>query len=159
MTVAIREQVVRAFAALLDGLEDQHGYTIVVHRGRDAMVSETPALVIEEGQETAREPSYPRLDLTMTITVMGYTREDADEGDVDNAGADYEAAKTDLYARTLQAIMADRNLGGLADDTRFLSMTPEIAEEAGTRAGTITLIFEVDYWTSDSNPYTQTLGG
>lgn len=157
--IAVREQVVRAFAALLDGLVDQRGYDIAVHRGRDAMISETPALVIEEGQETAREPSYPRLDLTMSITVYGYVREDADEGDVDNAGADYEAAKTDLYARTLQAVMADRQLGGLADDVRFLLMTPEIAEEAGTRAGTITLQFEVDYWTSDSNPYTQTLGG
>lgn len=157
--IAVREQVVRAFTALLADMRDQRGYDIAVHRGRDSMISETPALVVEEGQETAREPSFPRLDLTMSITVYGYVREDADEGDIDNAGADYEAAKTDLYARTLQAVMADRQLGGLADDVRFLSMTPEIAEEAGTRAGTITMLFEVDYWTNDSNPYTQTLGG
>jgi len=159
MTVAIREQVVRAFAARFVGLNDQHGDAINIFRGRDTQVSEFPALVIEEGAEQAREPSYPRLDLTMTLTVYGYVSMDADEGDVDGAGADHEAEKTDLYARALQAVMADRTLGGLADDVRFLSMTPEIAMDAGTQAGTLTIVFEVDYWTSDSNPFTQTLGG
>ena len=157
--IAIREQVMRAFAASLAGLEDQHGYPVQVYRGRDAQVSETPALVIEEGGEQGEERSYGQIDLTMTVTVYGYVREDADEDDVDNAGADYEASKTDLYARLVQAVMTDRTMGALAVDTRFISMTPEIAMEAGTRAGTITVVFEVEYVTDADNPYSQTTGG
>lgn len=159
MTVAIREQVVRAFAASLAGLTDQYGDAVNVFRGRDTQVSEFPALVIEEGAENGIERSYGQIDLTMTLTVYGYVSMTADEGDVDAAGADYEAEKTDLYARTVQAVMADRTLGGLAVDIRFLSMTPDIAMDAGTQAGTLTIVFEVDYWTDADNPYSQTTGG
>ena len=154
--IAIREQVVRAFAALLANLEDEHGDAIIVLRGRDAPISAYPAVIIEEGDERGEEPSYGQLDLTMTLTVYGYISFAADEGDTDNAGPDYEAAKTDLYARILQAVMVDRTLAGLAVDTQFISMTPDIAMEAATQAGMFTIVFEVQYVTATDNPYSQT---
>jgi hypothetical protein len=160
MTIAIREQVVRAFAALLSSIEDEHGDAVTVERGRDTPASEFPCLVIAAGSEQGREESYGQQDLTMTVEVYGYVQQAAQEGDVDAAGADFEAAVNDLYARTVQAVMTEpRTLGGIAVDMRFVSMTPEIAMDAATNSGSFTVVFEVDYWTSSSNPFSQSTGG
>ncbi len=160
MTIAIREQVVRAFATLLATLTDEHGDAVTVERGRDAPVSAFPCLVIAAGSERGEEPSYGQLDLTMTIEVYGYVQQAAEEGDVDAAGADFEAAVNDLYARTVQAVMTEpRTLGGIAIDMRFVSMTPEIAMDAATNSGSFTIEFEIQYWTSSANPFSQTTGG
>jgi hypothetical protein len=160
MTVAIREQVIRAFAALLATLTDEHGDAVTVERGRDAPVSAFPCLIINSGNERGEERSYGQQDLTMTVEVYGYVQQAAEEGDVDAAGADFEAAVNDLYARTVQAVLTEpRTLGGIAIDMRFVSMTPEIAMDAATNSGSFTVVFEVDYWTSSSNPFSQTTGG
>lgn len=158
--IAVREQVVRALVALLSGIEDGCGNRLDVERGRDTPVSQYPALTIEEGAERGREVSHGQLDLTMSVTIYGHVQVRAPEDEPAAAGPSLMAAITDLDARVRLALLAEpRQLGGIANDIRFLAMTPEIAEGGADRTGGFVAEYEVDYWTSSSNPFSQSIGG
>lgn len=155
----IRKQVVRAFAALFEGLEDENGDVVTVERGRDTPISSYPFLAIEEGGERGSEESYGEQTLVMSISVLGFVNVPPREADTAPAGAEMMDALTDLYGRVVRAALADdRQLGGLVNDIRFVSFTPDIAMDTGTNAGSFEAAFEIDYWTAPGNPFSQTIG-
>ena len=155
----IRKQVVRAFAALFDGLEDENGDVVTVERGRDTPISSYPFLAIEEGGEQGSEEASNEQTLLMSISVLGFVNVPPREGNTASAGADMMDALTDLYGRVVRAALAgDRQLGGLVNDIGFVSFTPDIAMDTGTNAGSFEAVFEVKYWTAVGNPFSQTIG-
>lgn len=104
MTTTRREQILSAIAT---ALEDTEGVSGRVYRSRVEAFSrnEAPALIIEPGPDRAQVYAICKLDWTMDVLVVVYTR-----GQIPDQLADPIVA--DVHSK----LMADRSLGGLAID-------------------------------------------
>ena len=135
MATPVVEQVVAAFVARLEALDD-----IKVERERDQEVGEFPFLVVYEGDKDVDDGQTSYTSHTQTITVEGYV--EAEEP------ADLGPARNALYARVAEALLADPSLGGLSIDVREGNRSSFRAEsKAGKPVGAFTVDFLVTFWT------------
>lgn len=138
---AYRETVLAAFRARLASIAG-----VAVFRNRSKPVKDWPALVMFDGGhaepvETTGETTY-RLE----IDVEGHVKAASDEG--------LGPAASELYAQLLDAITADRTLGGAVQDITEGDMDALDLPTAEGSAGlaSFTIAFTVIYATAAGNP-------
>lgn len=105
MTDSIRERILAAFFTQLSGISG-----VTAYRNRDTGVPEDslPAVVQRDGGMTRDYDGNNLLNVTLAVDVECFVSATTD--------AELGAAISDLYARVTQATLADRTLGGLAND-------------------------------------------
>lgn len=144
MTDCIREQVMAAAKTVLDGITGITG--LKVYRNRDAAVSARTALVLYEGNQQADHELPNQIRYTMTLNLEGIVKPASD-----NLGSEIN----NLYAKAIQALVADYTLGGLTVDVKEISTDFEVLQQEGMQpAATFLSRIEVMYFTRDNDPFT-----
>lgn len=142
MSTSIREQVLAAVEARLSNI-----IGVTVERNRVEPVTVFPSLVLVDGGHTVSDENTGLKLYALRLDVEGYVQaETADE---------LGPALSDLYAKAITALMADRTLGGVAIDVREGELRdPEIDRTQGHGPhSAFSLAFEVDYATDPADPY------
>ena len=142
MPTSIREQVLAAVAARLGTIGG-----VTVERNRVEPVTAFPALVMIDGGHTVTEENAGLKLYASRFDVEGYVQT--------TTAAELGPSLSDLYAKTVAALMADRTLGGVAIDVREGELRdPEIDRTPGHAPhAAFSLAFEVDYTTRPADPY------
>lgn len=138
---AYRETVLAAFRARLASIDG-----VTVFRNRSKAVKDWPALVQFDGGhaepvETTGETLY-RLE----VEVEGHVKADSDDG--------LGPAASELYAQLLDALNADRTLGGAVQDITEGDMDALDLPTAEGAAGvaSFTIAFTIIFATAAGNP-------
>jgi hypothetical protein len=139
MPTPLREQVI---AALADRLATLTGVRVERNRDREIEPSMMPMLVIVDGGQSVDEGNSGIRRYVLRLAIEGYVAAATPAG--------LGLALSDLYARTVELLLADHTLGGIAVDLREGDLAdPVIDREPGHRpiAG-FELSIEVEYWTA-----------
>lgn len=133
-------QSVKAALQAIAGVPD-----LVVLRNPSHEISHFPTLVLIDGGHSLDEAEGGSV-YRLAYTIEGYVA--ADDGD---AAGD---ALSDLYAKTVSALLADRTRGGAAFDTLEGDLDVELSGVEGVAPH---MVFELQmsarYDTEDGNPY------
>jgi len=142
MSTSIREQVLAALESRLGTVAG-----VTVERNRVESVTEFPALVMIDGGHTVTDENTGLKLYRLRIDVEGYVEA--------TTAAELGPALSDLYAKAVAALMADRTLGGIAIDVHEGELRdPEIDRTQGHGPhAAFSLAFEVDYATNPTDPY------
>jgi len=141
MTATVREQIIEALIETLSDIDD-----ITVERSRLTPVQHYPSVVLRDGEQSSAIIDSESKQHAMQIEVEGYVQA-ADSSAV-------SSAMNDLYGKIVSALLADDQIGGLANDLREVSMTPILENESGKRAtAAFMVLFEVEYQTGHADPY------
>lgn len=149
MALTIREQMLAALAAVLEGITSIDN--LCVERNRDTEVGEFPTLVIHDGdqapKEGAEEDTCARY-FTAIVVLEGHVQ--ADKGE--NIGTTLNA----LYGAVLVVLFADVHLGGLSDDIREGAGDFGLyMNDSEVLTAAFSLIVEVDYAVDPTDPTAQ----
>jgi hypothetical protein len=144
MTLPIREQVTAAIATALLALD---GVTVFRNRSLAPDDADLPALILFDGDHKA-----PTMDQGTLIT--SYRLQLTIQGQVTAASdALLGPSATELYAVTLEAVLMDPTLAGLAVDVEEGDFEIKItAIEGSTPRAIFTLPLFVTYWTQAGQP-------
>lgn len=118
------------------------------NRRTDATPEDAPLLVIWDGPHSA--------DATDACGEVAYDMEVTCDGTVTAVSdADLGSALSDLYARTIEALAADRSLGGTAADTIETSFDVRVAtvNESSEPLAFFALLLSVTFRTPIDDPY------
>ena len=150
---SIRERIIAAMAAALDGPEKPEGVTVHRDRTRPIERDKLPAIVlyaaspdVRTREETVRRSDHDTVERTFTAMVEGRVVVRPDESP--------DAAIDPLYVWTVKALRADPTLGGLAMDVRETG-TDIIAAEFDKTYAAFGTTFEVVYFTAEDDPEVQ----
>jgi hypothetical protein len=143
MAAAIREQILEAMkATLIAALPDTR---IERNADRPAEHDRRPWLnLIDGSQSPPSEETAGFKEYVMSVTLEGLV----EKGDADNAGTPV----VQLYADALAAVMADRTVGGLAQDVVEGALDIEIDRESSASGGAFTLGLTITFWTRSDDP-------
>jgi hypothetical protein len=143
MAAAIREQILEAMkATLATALPD-----VGVDRNADrpAEHDRRPWLnLIDGSQPPPSEETAGYKEYVVSATLEGV----AEKGDADNPGTPV----VQLYADALVALMADRTVGGLAQDVVEGALDLAIDRESSAPGGSFTLDLIITFWTRTNDP-------
>lgn len=139
MPTPMREQVFAAAAARLALLA---GVRVERNRDREIESSMMPMLVVIDSGQSADDGNSGFRRYVLRLSIEGYVTA--------AAAAGIGPALSDLYARTVEQLLADHTLGGLAVDLREGDLAdPVIDREPGHRPiAAFELSVEVEYWTA-----------
>jgi len=142
MPTSIREQILAAFLARLQTIAN-----VTVERNRVEPVADFPSLLMMDGGQSVTEENTGLKLHALRVEVEAYVG--------GATAAELGPALSDLHARAVLALMADRTLGDLAIDVREGELRdPEIDRTQGHRPfAAFSLAFEIDYFTDPSDPY------
>lgn len=148
MATPVREQVLAAFAALLERIEVA-GRPVTVYRGRRKAVPDErlPAVVMRSAPQSAEQESAAVTRNIERITVTALARDASDAG--------LDRALAELWAALQQALEADPTLGGIAVDVNLTDADQGAADEDGIGGvGDVFAAVTVEYWTRPGDPFT-----
>lgn len=150
MADSIRERIVQAAVAAIDGVGKPTG--LAVHRYRTRKLEaekHLPAMVVFIGDEPVK-PYTQDGEVLRTLELAVKTR---DKNPV--AGTPPDQALDPYLTWLVKSLMADQTLGGLAislKETGNVWNADETTETVHAEAGTV---FEIKYITSEDNPEVQ----
>jgi hypothetical protein len=147
VTDTVRERVLAAFFARLEGITGVYG--LKVERNRDTEVTTFPFLVQVDGDHEVDEGFATGIDrYLMTVTVEGY-------GQAPQQGETVQGKLDQLYGKVVQALAADHTLSGLAVDVEEQSLDFDIDRVDGHQpGGAFSAAFRVEFWTKQGDPFT-----
>ena len=120
---------------------------LVVERNRRDEVAAFPRIVQRDGGHAVAPDAVGYERLTITVDLELYVRV--------AAGVDYGEKLNELYAAAVEALCADRTLGGLALELLQIGMsTPAVdTTDTSTKTAVATATFEVEVLQSRDTPY------
>jgi len=130
-----REAILSSIATRLASVSGVSGR---VYRSRVEPLArgESPAVIVEPKQDQAQQTVIPRIDWTLTVSVMVFVRAAVPDQSADAIVASMHAL-----------IMADQTLGGISQAIEPQGITFELIE-ADQAAGVITCDYNIRYQTS-----------
>lgn len=147
MTDTIREQCLVAFKSNLATLA---GVTVQRNRDTEAERDEMPLLNMLDGSVQLNTVSAGFHHYSMIVQVEGFVK----AANADLLGP----ALSDLYGKTLQKVLSNRTLGGIAIDVRESEAALEPPVFLGNAAGVAVAAFEtgfiIEFSTVPGDPYT-----
>lgn len=144
MPTTIREQVISAFLGVLEGITDPD--PLYVERNRDVEVQRFPTIVLLDGAHNIGESEHGLHRYAMTLSVEGYVQAETDS----QLGATANA----LYGSIMSAVMADRQLGGLAIDIHEQNFDIVVGRGEGHKpSAAFSIEFLVDFFTRENDPF------
>jgi hypothetical protein len=141
-----RERVMRALLAQLSAALAPAG--VERNRRTDMTAEESPCLVLWDGPQTA--------DATEAAGEIAYSMDLVCVGTVTAADdASLGSAISDFYARTVEAIVADRTLSDTATDVLETSLDVRVAtiNESSEPLGFFDLLLSITFRTPADDPY------
>lgn len=148
--IPVREQVLAAVHGRMAAFctpAVTGGPTLYRNRRKEVPDAAMPALNMLDGghDDPAEEAAYTEYPLT--VSVDGFVKATADEA--------LGPALSDLHARVVAALLADRTLGGVAVDLTEGGMVSDLNHGTGTSPqAKFTQFFTVRFWTKHGDPYT-----
>ena len=141
MTVCIMEQCLAAFYAKIAAIPDvnaKHNY--------DKEVVSYPTLSMFDGGQKPNNDTTQNKVFDLKVDVECFVQADS---------ANMGAAKGELYAKLVTAVLADTTLGGVAIDVLEGEMLdPEIDRRKGAKPHAVfSVAFIIRYSTAGDNPY------
>lgn len=152
MADSIREQVVSGLFDILTAMTTGsptliQDLSVERVRARPVTVADMPRLVVLEGTQIRDEETGAHKEIVATIPILGFVKAAGD--------AALGPAINDLYARTVEALEADKTLGlAFVLWSGEEDFEVEFDEEEGhAPAAAFTLSWEVRYQVAVSDPY------
>lgn len=142
----VRKQIRSYFETQLTGLAST-GSNVYESRIYPLVQAKLPALIVYTTTESSQEAAFGAQVVqhrVLTVTVEGYVR----------ALANFDDSLDQIATEVEEAILDDRTLGGLANNTVLTSTDSQYSGEGEQPVGTIVLSFEVTYRTQSGQPET-----
>ena len=140
----VEERVGVAFTSTLDPLVAD-GVTVERNRTFDPEIDQRPLLVVQEQSAVLVSEDVLEARMRKDIALLGYVLAEADD---DPAPLLYG-----LAARATRLILADRTLGGIADDVQVTETDPDFSDEDSHNTADFVALFRVDYATRPGDPF------